>query len=121
MRPETGLAANDLIANLLPIIRRFYAHNYEIFLAPIFVLLDMVLGLGIWFLQKWARTLAVWVLLWEMLAILDMLSTTNSAHSFAHRPTLAITPYIAVELIASLLILVYLFDPRIKRAFGVRD
>ncbi len=81
----------------------------------------MVLGLGIWFLQKWARTLAVLDLLWEMLSTLDMLSTTNSAHSFALRPTLAITPYITVELIASMFILVYLYEPHIKRAFGVRD
>ncbi len=79
-----------------------------------------MLGLGIWFLRKWARTLAVWDLMWEMLATLGMLSTTNSAHSFTHRPTLAITSYIAMELIASMLILVYIFNPLVKKAFGVR-
>jgi hypothetical protein len=120
LRPEAGSSANDLIANLLPIIRRIYAHDYEMFLAPIFAFLEMVLGLGIWFLRKWARTLAVWDLMWEMLATLDMLSTTNSAHSFAHRPTLAITSYIEVEFIASMLILVYLFNSAVKKAFGVR-
>ena len=120
LRPEAGFAANDLIANLLPIIQRVYAHDYEMFLAPIFALLEIVLGLGIWFLRKWARTLAVWDLMWEMLATLGMLSTTNSAHSFTHRPTLAITSYIAMELIASMLILVYLFNPLVKKAFGVR-
>ena len=122
VKPETAPAANDLIANLVPIIRRVYAHDYAIFLAPVFALLEMALGFGIWSLQKWARTLAVWVLVWDVLSTVDMLSTTIPGRPFLDgEPTFAVAPYVGVELMASMGILFYLFDPRIKRAFGVHD
>jgi hypothetical protein len=82
----------------------------------------MALGFGIWSLQKWARTLAVWVLVWDVLSTVDMLSTTIPGRPFLDgEPTFAVAPYVGVELMASMGILFYLFDPRIKRAFGVHD
>jgi hypothetical protein len=122
MKLEIAPAANDLIANLVPIIRRVYANDYAILLAPIFALLEAAVGLGLWFLQKWARTLAVWALVWDVLSTVDMLSIAIPGRPFpGGEPTFAVPPYIGVELIASLIILFQLFDPSIRRAFAVRD
>ena len=82
--------------------------------------LDVVLGLGIWFLQRWSRTIIVMsssyglcrmavgsVILWE----LDrkfLLSQTSS-------------PYFAVGVVSEVFILFYLLDPDVKQLFGEQE
>jgi hypothetical protein len=82
--------------------------------------LDVSVGLGIWFLRRWARTVIVLTNSYGLCRItigsailmnLDRRFLTSQISS----------PYFAISVVAAILILFYLLDTDVKRAFGVRE
>ncbi len=119
MSPELQPAANELISHLSPIIHGFRIWGFEVFLALPFALLRLAVGLGIWFLKRWARTIIVLDLLWFFCrAAVGLGILLALDHKL---PPLASSPYLAVDIVISASILVYLLDPEVKRTFGIRE
>jgi hypothetical protein len=117
---ELWLRADVFIAQRVPLIQLLGIANLGVTLAPLFAMVSVVLGMGVWFLKKWARTFILWdimnrlggglcaaILLWSMDR--QMLTSIVSAH------------YFIPGVFANIVILGYLFDPDVKRAFGMKD
>ena len=88
----------------------------DIWLAPLFVLVDTVLGAGIWFLQSWARVIILIDLTWlfgrAAVGLMALLVVHPKVVHF--RP---LSPYFAINVLASLMMLGCLLDPDITHAF----
>ena len=109
--------ANDFVFHLYPSLQ----HCEYLFRAiPLLAAFELMKGLGVWFLWRWVRALILVngiyelaaaaiasVLLWKMDK--KMLSSIGSS------------PYYPIGLVLSILILGYLFDPDVKRSFGVPE
>jgi hypothetical protein len=91
----------------------------DVWLAPVFVVIDSALGLGIWFLQRWARTLVVIDLTWlygrALVGLIIVATVYRDSVRFVH-PTI----YFEINLLAGIIMLAALVDPDVKRAFGIR-
>jgi hypothetical protein len=120
IKPELWLRADLFVAQRVPLIQLLGIADLGVMLAPLFAFISAVLGMGIWFRKKWARTLILWDLVNRLgggacaAAILwssdpQMLSSIVSA------------PHFLLGVVLNVLILGYLFDPDAKRAFGVKD
>jgi len=119
LRPANRPSANRVIEDLVPIIMGLREPKADIWLALLFVFTDLVLGLGVWFLQNWARIVIVIDLTWlfgRAAAGLLVLPLIPRSMLHLHAPS----PYFAVNLAAGLLTLGCLLDPDIKGAFGAR-
>jgi hypothetical protein len=118
-RPSTRPTANGVIEGLVPMIMAWEEPEHDIWLAPLFVLVDATLGTGIWFLQKWARTIVVIDLAWLYGRALVGLPMALAYHrdkvQFQSPPI-----YFDVNIAAGLFILAALCDPDVRRAFRVR-
>jgi hypothetical protein len=118
LRPSARPTANSIIEGLVPMIMAWREPAQDIWLAPIFAFVDVVLGIGIWFLQKWARTVVVVDLVWlygrALLGLPAALAYGSKAH--LRNPS----AYFDLNIVAGLLILAALCDPGVKRAFGIR-
>jgi|HubBroStandDraft_4_1064222.scaffolds.fasta_scaffold62322_3 hypothetical protein len=121
MRPDVGARANTLIFHLAPSIQQLQQvpvpNSYIAWAGVLFAVAEVVKGLGIWFLQKWARTFIV-------VTIVLSLGDAMAAAAFLwgmDRPMLMSivgTPYFPAGLLLSFFILYYLLDPDVKAAFG---
>ena len=107
-KPEYGQGAKEFILN--------FDLNLGVMAAPVFALLDVTVGMGIWWLKKWAR----------MLIILDhsyalCRGIVASALLMGLDPKLLVsltsTPYFAVNAVTCVTILFYLLDPDVKSKF----
>jgi hypothetical protein len=108
-RPDLQPRASELISSV--------AGKAGVSLPYPTALLDVAVGLGIWFLKSWSRKLIVLVNAYGLcrmavgsaiLMVIDrkfLISQTSS-------------PYFAVQLIAGIVILAYFLDPEVKRIFG---
>jgi len=80
------------------------------------VVMDVVIGFGLWKLQNWARILTI------VLAGLALLSSVLSiVNPFAHMVHMFYFAFLIRHLITAAIevwILVYLFKPHVKQAFG---
>jgi predicted transporter len=89
-------------------------------LGLLFALFDIVVGLGILLLKRWARTIIVvnnsWILGRAAVGLAIVIVTDRKALS-----SLQLSPYLEIYLIASVFMLFYLLDPRVKREFGVHE
>jgi hypothetical protein len=120
LNPELQPEMNELISHVIPTIHSYHIDNYVLIYAPLFGILYIVLGFGIWFLKKWAWTIIVVDLSWAFgrAAIgLGMLIVTDRKTL----QSLVLPPDLAVNIIISLFVLVYLINPDIKRTFGMRE
>lgn len=92
----------------------------DIWLAPVFALVDVTLGVGVWLLQRWARTLIVIDLTWlfgrALVGLAAALVFFHGAVDFQN-----LSRYFIINLVASLMTLAFLLDSDVKRAFGLRD
>ena len=71
----------------------------------IFALFWVVLGIGIWTLKNWARTLTlIFAAIWLLTGLLRL----------AHFPT----PWHVLRVLVDAAIILYLLMPEVKRAFG---
>lgn len=117
--PEIKPAENDFISLLAPIVPEHIGRIGVLFALP-FALVRLVIGLGIWFMKKWARMIIVLDLSWAFCSAGIGLATSISFdHKLPQLPSSS--PYLPIDILISILILFYLFDPDVKRAFGVRD
>jgi hypothetical protein len=122
MKPELQPWASDFISHLEPYIQAFNFRNSGIVLALglLFALFDIVVGLGILFLKRWARTIIVvnnsWILGRAAVGIAMLIVIDRKALS-----SFRLSPYLAIYLIASVFMLCYLLDPDIRREFGVHE
>lgn len=83
-------------------------------------ILDVVMGLGIWLLKSWARTIIVVINgygLCRMAVGSAILMAVDRQFLISHTSS----PYFAVNLLAGVAILVYLLDPERKRLFAERS
>jgi branched-subunit amino acid ABC-type transport system permease component len=118
--PDTLLAANGLIEGLVPFIGALRDPGADIWLAPLFALVDVTLGVGVWLLQRWARTLIVIDLTWLFgRALVGLAAVLIVFHGAVHFQNTS--RYFTVNLMASLITLAFLLDSDVKRAFGLRD
>jgi hypothetical protein len=120
LHPSTQPAANGIIEDLVPILLGFHDPSADLWLAPVFVAIDAVLGVGIWFLQGWARIVIVIDLTWLFGRVAVGLLALAALHPKGlhfRSPS----PYFSINLVASLAILVCLVDPGTKRAFRSGD
>ena len=114
LRPFTQSAANGIIEDMVPMIMALRDPRLDIWLAPIFILVDVTLGFGIWFLQKWARIIVVIDLAWLYGRALLGLPVALALHGHFRNPSV----YFDLNIVAGIMILAALYDPDVKRAFG---
>jgi hypothetical protein len=118
--PSKHAAANGVIEDLVPMIAELRDARLDLWLAPLFALTDMVLGLGVWFLQNWARIIIIIDLSWLFgRAAAGLLLLPAFAQAYKLHPR-APSPWVAVNLVAGLVTLGCLLDPDLRRAFGGR-
>jgi hypothetical protein len=119
-RPSVQPTANGIIEDLVPMIMGLKDPEMDIWLAPLFVVVDTVLGAGIWFLQSWARVIIVIDLTWLFGRAAVGLLALAVAHPkvVQFRPP---SPYFAINVLVSLMMLGCLLDPDIKDAFQRRS
>ena len=120
MYPAFRLAANMFISQRVPLLQAFAIVDFGVKLAPLFALINFLEGAGVWFMKKWARTFILWDTMNRLIggacaaAVLwaidrQTLSSIVSAPHFL--PGVAVNIFIAG----------YLFDPDVKRLFGVKQ
>jgi hypothetical protein len=112
LQPSTQSTANRVIEGLVP----FIMATHDIWSAPLFALVDATLGIGIWFLQKWARTIVVIDLAWLYGRALVGLPVVLAAGGHSQNPSM----YFDINIVAGIMMLAALCDPDVKRAFGMR-
>lgn len=119
-RPSVQPKANGIIEDLVPMIMGLKVPEIDIWLAPIFVLVDVALGAGVWFLQSWARVIVVIDLTWLFCrAAVGLMALAIIRPEMAHSQ--APSPYFAINVLASLVMLGCLLDPDIQSAFRRRS
>ncbi|MGO9324693.1 MAG: hypothetical protein ACLP07_09040 [Terracidiphilus sp.] len=117
--PSVQSVANGVIEDLVPMIMGLREPAADIWLAPLFAMVDTVLGAGIWFLQSWARIIIVIDLTWLFCrAAVGLLALIAIHPKVLHFRVLS--PYFAINVVVSLVMLGCLLDPDIKRAFQRR-
>lgn len=117
--PSVQSAANGVIEDLVPMIMALREPKDDIWLAPLFAMVDAALGTGIWFLQRWARVVIVIDLTWLFTRVAIGLVALVAIHpKVLHLRTPS--PYLVINITASLMILGCLLDPDIKHAFQRR-
>jgi membrane protease YdiL (CAAX protease family) len=88
-------------------------------IAPLFVLVDTVLGAGIWFLQSWARIIILIDLTWLFgRAAVGLMALVVVHPKVVHFQSSS--PYFAINVLVSLMMLSCLLDPDIEHAFQRR-
>lgn len=120
LHPSTHPAANGIIEDLVPMLLGIHEPSADFWWAPVFVAVDVALGVGIWFLQSWARTIIVIDLTWLFGRVTVGLLALAAIHPKGlhfRNPS----PYFSINLVASLIILACLVDPDTRRAFQSRD
>jgi hypothetical protein len=119
LRPELRPVANEFISNLVPFIKRFDP-TLGVALAPLFALLDVVTGVGVWFLQKWARTI---VFLNASYAVWRVVIGLAVLMAFDRKMLSSITwsPYFLFWIASNAVMFGYFYDPGVKRIFGEKD
>ena len=120
---ELRSEAADFLLNVVPLIPKFGLQNYVSILAPVFALVDLVLGLGIWHLKRWARTFIVVNLTWG-LARAGMFFVATAAFDRKMFPLIASSPYLPYflfDLVSSVPIFFCLLDPDVMQAFRVPE
>jgi hypothetical protein len=122
LAPSTHDKASLIIIGLVPMIMALKSETLPIWLAPVFVLVDATLGSGVWFLQKWARTIVVVDLAWLYGRALLALPVALAYYSFHRAKIQPINLPVSFEIniVAGIFILAALCDPDVKRAFGAR-
>jgi hypothetical protein len=119
LQPSTQSTANAVIEGLVPMIAALREPAHDIWLVPVFALVDATLCFGIWFLQKWARTIVVIDLAWLYgRALLGLPVTLAFYRHEAHFQNPSV--YFDINIVAGIMILAALCDPDVKRAFDVR-
>ena len=115
-RPSVQSTANGIIEDLVPMIMGLKDSEMDIWLAPLFVVVDTVLGAGIWFLQSWARIIILIDLTW----LFGRAAVGLMALALAHPIGVHFRPpslFFAINVLVSLVMLGCLLDPDIGDAF----
>jgi len=117
--PSVQPTTKEIIEGLVPYIMALKDSEIDIWLAPLFALVDATLGTGIWFLQRWARTVVVIDLAWLFGRALAGVSLALAIYrdKIHFRNPLV---YFDINIMAGIMILAALCDPDVKRAFGIR-
>ena len=112
MRSGLWPGANDFIST--------FAFSLGVSLPLISALLNATVGLGIWFLKRWSRTIIIAInsyLLCKMAFGSLILMQLDRKFLLSHTSS----PYFVISLVAAVVVLLYLLDSDVKRAFGVPD
>jgi hypothetical protein len=118
-RPSVQPIANGIIEALVPMIMGLKEPQIDIWLVPLFVLVDTILGAGIWFLQSWARTIILIDLTWLFgRAAVGLMALVVVHPKVVHFQSPS--PYFAINVLVSLMMLSCLLDPDIEHAFERR-
>jgi hypothetical protein len=107
-RPDIRPSASEFISGI--------AFKAGVSLPYLTALLDVAVGLGIWFLKSWSRKLIV---VTNAYALCRMAVGSAILMAIDRKFLISQTssPYFAVNLTAGIVILVYLLDPEVKRIF----
>jgi hypothetical protein len=110
-RPDLRQGANEFIT--------YFSINIGITLPYLAVILNVTLGLGILFQQRWSRTIIVCINSYYFFKLIfgSVIRMQLEPKRFSSEIS---SPYFIVSCVASLIILCYLLDPDVKRAFGER-
>ena len=107
-RPSVQPTANGIIEDLVPMIMGLKEPEMNIWLAPLFVVIDGVLGAGIWFLQRWARVIIVidlsWLFVRAAVGLMALVILHPKGIQFR-----APSPYFAVNILVSFMMLSWLW------------
>ena len=120
IRPELWLRADLFIAQRVPLIQLLGIADLGVMLAPIFAVISVVLGMGIWFRKKWARTFILWDIVNRLGGGLCA-AAILSAIDRQMLSSILSTPYFVFGVLANIAILSYLFDSDVKREFRIKD
>jgi hypothetical protein len=118
LRPDSIQSAYNFSAQLAPILQLFHS-THGIFVAPIFVLLGLAIAVGVWSLEGWAWGLLV-VMCGVPLVRLVQFLVIGLFIDHALLSSLPSSPFFAIDVLTSLLIVNYLLKADVKRAFGDR-
>jgi len=116
--PSEAPKALATIREILPLIRRLdLGPNLSLIVALAFVLFGIVVGVCVLRHQKWA---AGYIVAYHGIALLWFLAVSLGLKTigFDSAPSMLSSPYGKVEVLASLLMVVYLFQPDVRRSFG---
>jgi hypothetical protein len=117
--PDSAPAAQRFAAQLAPLLQLIHS-NLWLLIAPLFVLLGIAVGVGVWFLQGWAWGLLVVMCGVPLVRLAQFLFAgivVNRAW-LSHLPS---SPLFVIDVSTSVLIVWYLLQDDVKRAFGDRN
>lgn len=109
---------DELVSQLAPTIVQIGAVGLAVKLAPVFAVLDLAWGLGFWYVQGWARLLLFWDLAYR-LGRFALAVGLLSAVSHKQLGELFSSPFTPIGLLLSVVMVWYLSNSDVKRAFGV--
>jgi hypothetical protein len=118
-RPETQPAMNGVIETLVPVIWGLRKLHADMWLGLLVALIDGSLGIGFWFLQKWAWTVVVLDLTYTLgRGLIGLIAALALYRDEVHLHR--ISPLFTINILVSVIMLGTLLDPDVKRAFGKR-
>jgi len=106
------------IRAMIPLVRRLDAGpNLSLIIASLFVVFDIVVGVCVLTRQKWA---AGYIVAFNGIALLWYLAVSLGLKVMGIDSSSEIlsSPYGKAEILASLLMVVYLIQPKVRRSFG---
>ncbi len=109
------------IGDLLPLVSRLdTGPSSSLALAALFVVFGTVVGVCILIRQRWA---AAYVVAFHGIALVWFLLATLGLHfvGLPKSPDAISSPYARYEIVASVLMVTYLLQPRVMRAFGFSE
>ena len=120
VEPDLQSSAIDFVSRSAPFIREFDLVHFDLMLAPLLAVIDVLMALGIWFLQKWARAFIVvdigYRLCDSAVAALYLWGSDRDKLR-----AITSTPHFVIGVLIDVIILGYFLDPDARRSFGMGD
>ena len=116
MWPDYRPRVNEFIVQRAPYLRDLGLFDAAYLFAPLLATFDVAKGLGLWFLQRWARLLIIFGLIYWLGGV-GVATVTLWFTERGRLQAIVSTPNFAIGFLLSVVILCYFFDPDVRRFF----
>jgi hypothetical protein len=118
--PELRSSANEFIFHFVASFKQLQVVDYGIVVAALFASFEMIKAFGLWHQKRWARFIVLADIYYFFgRGVLGLVALSGIDHS--KFSSITSSPYFIIGLTQRLIVLFYLLDPDVKRAFGVPD
>lgn len=111
---------NEFIVQRAPYLKDLRLFDSAYLFTPLLAVFDAAKGLGLWFLQRWARLLIVLDLIYWLGGV-GVAAVTLWFMERGRLQAIVSTPNFAIGFVLSVVILCYLFDPDVRRFFNAPE